>query len=119
VGHSHLQSARKHQADHGEGADQHADRDQPVPEFAHSWRIKGPPLGRTASPQQQKEKRSFLADCPSGHNVRQRPTSGLPGQELPSGNARHGCRQSRNRYISDRIVARASQGDATRDHHGC
>jgi hypothetical protein len=66
-GHSHLQSACKRQADHGDGTDQHTDRDQPVPEFAHSWRIKGPPLGRTASPQQQKEKRSFLADFPSGH----------------------------------------------------
>jgi hypothetical protein len=70
-----LQSACKRQADHGDGTDQHTDRDQPVPEFAHSWRIKGPPLGRTASPQQQKEKRSFLADFPSGHK------RGLLGRE--------------------------------------
>ena len=43
VGHSHLQGARKRQADHDEGAGQHTDRDQSA--FAVALHNKGPTVG--------------------------------------------------------------------------
>ena len=43
VGHSHLQGARKRQADHDEGAGQHTDRNQSA--FAVALHNKGPPVG--------------------------------------------------------------------------
>jgi len=54
---AHLQGATKRQADHGEGADQHADRYHSAFEVAHTWQriTKGPPLG-TTSPTDQKER---------------------------------------------------------------
>ena len=49
---AHLQGATKRQADHGEGADQHADRNQLAIAVAHTWQriTKGPPLERRAPP---------------------------------------------------------------------
>jgi len=48
---AYLQGATKRQADHGEGADQHADRYHSAFEVAHiRQRItKGPPLGTTSA----------------------------------------------------------------------
>jgi hypothetical protein len=43
LGYSHLQGARKRQADHDDGARQHADRDQSA--FAVASHNKGPTLG--------------------------------------------------------------------------
>ena len=43
VGHSHLQGARKRQADHDEGAGQHTDRNQSA--FAVALHNKGPTVG--------------------------------------------------------------------------
>ena len=43
VGHSHLQGARKRQADHDEGAGQHTDRNQSA--FALALHNKGPTVG--------------------------------------------------------------------------
>jgi hypothetical protein len=55
VGHPHLQGARKRQADHGEGADQHADRDQPVFGFAHFGEKRGPRLVERRAPYKRRE----------------------------------------------------------------
>jgi hypothetical protein len=49
---AHLQGATKHQADHGEGADQHADRDQLACALTH--RITKA-RSRTASPTDKKK----------------------------------------------------------------
>jgi hypothetical protein len=52
-----LQGATHRQADHGEGADQHADCYHSAFEVAHTWQrvTKGPPLG-TTSPTDQKKR---------------------------------------------------------------
>jgi hypothetical protein len=48
---AHLQRATKRQADHGEGADQHADRDHSAFEVAHTWqRITKGPAARNDEP---------------------------------------------------------------------
>jgi hypothetical protein len=51
-----LQGATHRQADHGEGADQHADCYHSAFEVAHTWQrvTKGPPLG-TTSPTEKRE----------------------------------------------------------------
>ena len=60
---AHLQDATKHQADHGEGADQHADRYHSAFEVAHTWQriTKGGPPLETMSPPTTK------GEAPGGH----------------------------------------------------
>jgi hypothetical protein len=65
-----LQGARKRQADHGEGADQHADRDQPVFEFAHSSQRRGRRLVERRAPGNKRRVPSFLDDSPGGRKRR-------------------------------------------------
>jgi len=65
AGHSHLQSARKHQADHDDGADQHADRDQPAFAVAH-FINEGPAVDRTASPTDKRKEVLFYPTAPMG-----------------------------------------------------
>jgi len=62
VGHSYLQGARKHQADHDDGAGQHADRDQWA--FTVALHNKGPTAGLNGEPHRQ---RGNLLDHPDGH----------------------------------------------------
>ena len=60
MGHSYLQGARKHQADHGAG--QHADRDQTA--FAVALHNKGPTAGLNGEPT---DRCSFYPAAPDAH----------------------------------------------------
>src|SRR4029450_7667818 len=70
VGHPSVQGPRDRQADHGEGADQHADRDQPVFEFVHSSQRRGRRLVERRGPGNKKRVPSFFDDSPGGRKRR-------------------------------------------------
>ena len=67
AGHSYLQGAYKHQADHDDGTGQHADRDQLA--FTVALHNKGPTAGLNGEPHRQ---RGNLLDRPDGHKERVR-----------------------------------------------
>src|SRR5262245_55805828 len=83
---AHLQGATKRQADHGEGADQHADRNQLAIALAHIWQLttEGPPH-RTTSPQVQR--RTLLYTRSGGYKraVRRPRTRVISGSARGSG----------------------------------
>src|SRR5262245_58342474 len=83
---AHLQGATKRQADHGEGTDQHADRNQLAIALAHIWQLttEGPPH-RTTSPQVQR--RTLLYTRSGGYKraVRRPRTRVISGSARGSG----------------------------------
>jgi hypothetical protein len=94
---AHLQGPRKHQADHGEGADQHADRYHLAFEVVHTWQriTKGPHRSKRRAPDNQRRSALFIPDQAGTSEPVSRPQDALfrgGGQLSPRLDRRSGDR---------------------------